>query len=605
MRLSGFYLSVLAAFAMQPAAAQTQDAPYTSVLTELRAKLPEDARMINLPGVANWKVNGNSETSIVAAKEISGGKAVSVKVDRRRDNPWDIGVAMPVTEYIAKGDTVFLAVQVRAAEADNEAMSGVIASSKIELNSAPYTLVADTSAQVSDKWTILYSVGEATQDFPAGSTHITVHLAAARQTIEIGNAYAFNLGQNVDKASLPKIKITYPGRDANAAWRAPAQARIEAIRKGDIAITVTNAQGAPIPGAKVHIEMLGHAFHFGSFVGHNITKDDADTAKLRETFPLMFNTATSPIYWADWGWQNPQNRANYIASMKYLAEKKIPWRGHTIIYPGEPFVPSKLKALADDPVAYKKFVLDHVREITKISAPYKPFTFDVLNEPRDDQYTIKRIGIEGVAEAFKITQATVPGASLFVNDYGIISGGGRNMRNINFYHDFLAQLKKAGAPVSGIGMQGHFGAMLTDPARVYEVFDDFARYNVPLQITEFDVDTSDEEAQADYTRDILTIAFSHPKMEAFVTWGWWEGDHWRPNGAMLRKDWSPKPNYHAWRKLIFSDWWTNNKLSANAQGTAKLKGFLGQYRATVEANGQKKVIEFSLPKSGANVDVRF
>jgi hypothetical protein len=36
-----------------------------------------------------------------------------------------------------------------------------------------------------------------------------------------------------------------------------------------------------------------------------------------------------------------------------------------------------------------------------------------------------------------------------------------------------------------------------------------------------------------------------------------------------------------------------------------VRGFLGQYRATVEANGQKKIIEFSLPKSGANVDVRF
>jgi endo-1,4-beta-xylanase len=605
MRLSRLGLSIMAALIMQPAAAQNIAAPYKSALTELRAQLPADARMINLPGIANWKINGAPQTAIVPAAEISGGKALSITIDKRRDNPWDIGVAMPVTEGISKGDTVFLAVQIRAAQADNEAQSGVIASSKIEESGGAYTMIADTAAQVGDKWTTLYSIGVAMQDYAAGATHITVHLAAARQTIEVGNAYAFNLGQNVDKTKLPKLTITYPGREATAAWRAPAQQRIEAIRKGDIAIKVVDADGAAVPGAKVHVEMLNHAFRFGSFVGHDITKDDADTAKLRETFPLLFNAATSPIYWSDWGWQNPKMQAGYIASMKYLHENKIPWRGHTIMYPGEPFVPTKLKALADNPAAYKKFVLDHVTEVTGVAAPYRPFTFDVINEPRDDQYTIKRIGIEGVVEAFNITQKAVPDAQLFVNDYGIISGGARNTRNIDFYHEFLDKIKAAGAPVSGIGMQGHFGAMLTDPARIYEVFNDFSRHGVPLQITEFDIDTSDEETQADYTRDVLTIAFSHPNMEAFITWGWWEGDHWRPNGAMMRKDWTPKPNYHAWRKLVFSDWWTNEQKNTDSAGLAKLRGFLGTYRARVTVNGVTKEIEFALPKSGHSAEIRF
>lgn len=590
---------------MQATSAQTPAAQYTSALSELRAKLPPDARMINMPGIANWKVNGNPQTSIVGAEGISGGKAISIVVDKRRDNPWDIGVAMPINEGISEGDTLFLAVQIRASAADNEAQSGVIASSKIEESGGAYTMIADTAAQVGDKWTTLYSIGVATKDYAAGSTHITVHLAAARQTIEIGNAYAFNLGQNVDKASLPKLTITYPGREANAAWRAPAKARIEAIRKGDISINVLDAKGTPVPNAKIHVEMLRHAFHFGSFVGHDITKDDADTAKLRETFPKLFNTATSPLYWSDWGWQNPRMKAGYLASMKYLADNKIAWRGHTLVYPGEPFVPTKLKALADNPAAYKKFVMDHVTEVAGIAATHKPFAMDVINEPRDDQYTIKRIDMNGVVQLFKIAQTAMPEADLFVNDYGIISGGGRNIRNINFYHDFLDQLKKADAPVSGIGMQGHFGAMLTDPARIYEVFDDFSRHGVPLHITEFDVDTTDEEAQADFTRDALTIAFSHPKVEAFMVWGWWEGDHWRPNGAMVRKDWTPKPNYHAWRKLVFSEWWTDAKLTSDAKGTSQLRGFLGDYRATVDVNGEKKIIEFSLPKTGANVDIRF
>jgi endo-1,4-beta-xylanase len=605
MRLINIALFLLVSLYATPLIAQTEKGSYTSLLADLRSKLPSEARLINTPGIASWKVNGTTDFKIVPAANVSGGKAISIVINKARDNPWDIAVTAPLTEGVSVGDALFLAVQIRATSADNEAQSGVIAASKIEENSPPHKLLVETSAQVSDKWTTLYASGIVEKNYSASATHITVHLAAARQTIEIGNVYAFNLGPDIDLASLPKLKVTYPGREATAAWRAPAQARIEAIRKADMNVKVVDAAGKAIPGAKIQVQMTSHAFHFGSFVGHDVTKNDGNSQKLRETFSLLFNTATSPLYWQDWGWQSPGMRASYLASMKYLAEKKIPWRGHTLIYPGEQYLPTKLKALGNDPAAFKKTVLDHVRTVSAIAAEYKPFTFDVINEPRDDNYTINRIGIDGVADAFRIAHAAVPDAHLFVNDYGIISGGGLNARNIAFYHDYLDRLTAAGAPVSGIGMQGHFGAMLTDPARVLAIYDDFSRHKMPLQITEFDIDTRDEEAQADYTRDILTASFSHPNMEAFTVWGWWEGDHWRPNGAMMRRDWTPKPNYHAWRKLIFSDWWTDETILSGATGEAKMRGFLGSYKITVTARGATKSIDFNLTKTSMPLEVRF
>ncbi len=605
-------LLVMAMCASHPVLAKDDLQAHNATINALQAQLPVKATLINDPD-ATWSVNASPEdTKIVDAKEVVGGKAVSVTIRKPGDNTWDKSVAVPVTAAIRKGDTLFLAVQIRASAADNEAQSGVISASKIEEAQAPYTAIADTAGQISNQWTTFYSAGVAAQDYEAGATHITVHLAAARQTIEIGKAYAFNLGPNIDLTKLPALKITYPGRAADAAWRAPAQARIEAIRKGDITVKVTDASGKAVSGARVEVEMLRHAFHFGSFVGHDIANvgydiaKDADTSKkLRETFPNMFNTATSPIYWHDWGWQSADMRRGYEASMKYLFENKIPWRAHTVIYPGEPHVPTYLKDLANDPPAYKKAVLDHVRQMATLTAKFKPFTYDVINEPRDDVYTINRIGIDGVAEAFRIVHAAAPDAHLFVNDYGIISGGGVNTKNIEFYHTYLDRLVEAGAPVSGIGMQGHFGAALTDPVRVLQIFDDFARHKMPIQITEFDIDTNDEQAQADYTRDLLTVSFSHPSVEAFTAWGWWEGDHWRPNGAMLRKDWSPKPNYEAWRKLVFTDWWTKEALTSAADGTSKLRGFLGSYKVTVTANGKTKTQNFELTKPGAEVNVKF
>jgi hypothetical protein len=70
-------------------------------------------------------------------------------------------------------------------------------------------------------------------------------------------------------------------------------------------------------------------------------------------------------------------------------------------------------------------------------------------------------------------------------------------------------------------------------------------------------DTHDEEAQAAYTRDFLTVCFSHPRVTGFNMWGFWEGDQWLPAGAFYRKDWSPKPNGKVLEELLTRTWWTD------------------------------------------------
>ena len=115
----------------------------------------------------------------------------------------------------------------------------------------------------------------------------------------------------------------------------------------------------------------------------------------------------------------------------------------------------------------------------------------------------------------------------------------------------------AGAPIDGIGLQSHFDSNLTPPSRVLELIDQFAAFGKDLQVTEFDVSVADEQVQADYTRDFLTVCFSHPAMKGFMIWGFWEGAHWKPSAAMIRRDWSTKPNYDAWNDLIYRQWWTD------------------------------------------------
>jgi hypothetical protein len=152
---------------------------------------------------------------------------------------------------------------------------------------------------------------------------------------------------------------------------------------------------------------------------------------------------------------------------------------------------------------------------------------------------------------------------------------------------------------------GHFkeGA-LTPMSELYGVMDSFAEVVPRLQLTEFDVDAGDEQLQADYLRDVMTIAFSHPAVEGIVMWGFWEGRHVRPQCALWRRDWSLKPSGEAWRKLVFEDWWTDETVRTDAAGQCTLRAFLGVHDVTATARDARAEQTVELGPEGASVELR-
>ena len=158
---------------------------------------------------------------------------------------------------------------------------------------------------------------------------------------------------------------------------------------------------------------------------------------------------------------------------------------------------------------------------------------------------------------------------------------------------------------------GHFLAdqNLTPPAELLETLDHYAVFGLPLQITEFDVrfgkqgefmgpSPAEETLQADYTRDFLIAAFSHPRVVGVVMWGFWEGRHWYPSAALYRKDWSIKPNGKVWKDLVLRQWWTREKGITGDDGMFRTRGFLGEYELTASYAGQTVAEHLSLGPEG-------
>jgi len=584
------------------AAAEARFAPE---LAKLRAMLPVRGRLMNDPAVSAISAYGAGQTSeTVAAPDVAGGQALRVHVTAPADS-FAIGTGSRLYGDIRKGDVLFLAFYARAADVSNEAQSGVISAYNVQQASSPWTIAVGTAALAPlNSWRLFYASAVAPMDYPSGSANLTAQIGSRKQAIDFGPAFVLNLGPGVKLSALPVNRISYPGREAGAPWRAAAEARIKQIRMGDMKVVVTDAAGKPVPGAAVHVAMTKHLFRFGTFVGHNLanaTGPDAD--KLRESFLKSFNFATTPIYWSDWGWSGEPGRSNYIASMQWLQAHGIAFRAHTVIYPREDLTPTKIKKLAGDPKAVHDAILAHVRDVVPIAAEYGAYAMDVVNEPRDGDYIPKIAGPDIFPDAYKTAHSLAPNVHLFVNDYGIVSGGGFIGKNLAFYHRWIEDMLAKGAPLGGIGIQGHFGADLTDPARVIAVMDEFSKYKLPIEITEFDVDTTDEDAQADYTRDLVTAVFSHPAADAFVMWGWWQGDHWKPDGGMLRRDWSEKLNYKVWMKLTRHDWWTDETRDAAADGCVGLRAFYGDYTVTATAGGRTATAKISFAPGAGPVTV--
>lgn len=506
------------------------------------------------------------------------GDAVRVTIKAASAQPYAVQVvAAPSVAEVNEGDTVYATFWARRTDGPGDGNLSV----HLQESSEPWTQLAHASVSPGVEWRRFHLSGVATRRWPVGALNLAFHLARIAQTVEIGGLVVRNLGANVDAAKLPFNALRYRGDEATAAWRAEAETRIQKLRTAQLTVRVVDGRGRPLPKANVAVRQVRHAFEFGSFVEEPMLEEGPDGDKYRATFDRLFNKVTVPMYWADWGWEYPENRARYLAYAAYFQRKGIPTKAHVLIYPGWTFLPTALRPLASDPVELRRRIDRHVAEILAATKPFGFVSWDVINETRDLTVLPPLLGPEFYADLFRAARAAQPKATLYINEYGILTDGGTNVANHAQYEGAIRDLLARGAPLGGIGMQGHFGESVTPPTQVWKVLDRFAKFGLPIQVTEFDIATRDAAGQAAYTRDFLTAVFAHPAVTGFTMWGFWEKSMWTKSGALFRTDWTPKPNAVAFEDLVKRRWWTSSKGTTDQNGRTRTQAFKGEHDVTV------------------------
>lgn len=178
------------------------------------------------------------------------------------------------------------------------------------------------------------------------------------------------------------------------------------------------------------------------------------------------------------------------------------------------------------------------------------------------------------------------------------------------YYMLIERTLRNGCRIDSIGMQFHvykqeetYGKYMYSPMHLYRVMDKYADFNLPIQITESSIPCyeygADEEIQAEILKNLYSIWFSHPCMEAIIYWDFVDGYDWKPyNFGFVKKDLTPKPAYYVVRDLFKKTWHTELETETKSAGVASFKAFYGDYEITVRANGKEVTQNRSLLKGG-------
>lgn len=164
---------------------------------ELHPKLVGKGDVITDYATQNWPIHGTGEThKTVPAKEVPGGQAVQFNITEADTNPYDIGLTIPVTRKIDEGDILILAVLARTVSADTTDGKGRIGV-RVQQNAAPYPGFAENTLAIGPNWGLYQLRTQARMTIEAGQGAVSVHLAGAKQVIEIGQVYL------IDTSALP------------------------------------------------------------------------------------------------------------------------------------------------------------------------------------------------------------------------------------------------------------------------------------------------------------------------------------------------------------------------------------------------------------------
>ena len=392
-------------------------------------------------------------------------------------------------------------------------------------------------------------------------------------------------------------------------------------RLGRAVITVRDASGQPLADRTVHVEQKRHAFAFGNigfdFIDLANGDDDLEPSatsafgrasagnldRLADLWLDLFTTATLPFYWS--GFEPRPGHTDtrrMLRAARWFADRGVALKGHPLVW--HTLAPDWLLELSLDEVerAQRRRVRREVSDFAGLID-----TWDVINEavimPVFDRQAnaitdlSRDLGrIPMIRLAVEEARAANPVATLLINDFDLGSA----------FEVLIEAVLEAGIPIDGIGLQTHMHQGYRGEDAIGEILDRFARYELPLHLTETTILSGDlmpphiedlndyrvdswpsteegEQRQADEIVRHYRSLVTHPAVASITYWGFTDEGAWlgAPVG-LVRADGTPKPSYRALRSLLREEWWLGpTTVRTDRLGQVAVEAFAGEFEVRV------------------------
>ena len=399
---------------------------------------------------------------------------------------------------------------------------------------------------------------------------------------------------------------------------------IEMYRKAWASISVQDQKGNPVRNVHLKIRQKNHDFRYGAnlFMLEEFSSEEQNAA-YRTLFADAFNMATLPFYWSDL--EAEQGKPRFAKDspkvyrrpapdlcLEYCESRGIEPKAHCLNYAS--FTPEWAKGTVEKE---KRLLLKRFRELAERYAARIP-SWEVTNETwwgfRNPRQTAFYDQPDFVEWSFEQADRCFPANRLIINEaHCNIWDDAHFHGNRSPYYMQIERALLKGSRIDSIGMQFHMfyraedeakeTAVFYNPRRIYDVLDTYAALGRRIQITELTIPAyaytaEDEEIQAEIIRNLYSIWFSHPAMEAILYWNLVDGfAAFAPQGDMscgenyyhgglIRYDFTPKPAYQVIRELFGKTWRTELEMNTGDAGRVEFKGFYGEYKLELSVEGK-------------------
>ncbi|XP_058217198.1 endo-1,4-beta-xylanase 1-like isoform X3 [Rhododendron vialii] len=360
------------------------------------------------------------------------------------------------------------------------------------------------------------------------------------------------------------------------------------IRKRDVILKFSGSDSSSLVGTFVKVRQTQNSFPIGACVNRtNIDNEDFVNFFVKHFNWTVFGNELK-WYWTE----AQQGNFNYKDADDILTlcqSHNIEARGHCIFWEVDDAVQSWVKSLSTDDL--RTAVQNRLNGLlTRYKGKFKHY--DVNNEMLHGSFFQGHLGKDIRANMFKTANQLDPTATLFVNDYHVEDGCDTRSSPEKYIEQIL-DLQEQGAPVGGIGIQGHIDSPVGPIVR--SALDKLGILGLPIWFTELDVSSVNEYVRGDDLEVMLREVFAHPAVEGVMLWGFWELFMSRENSHLVNAEGDVN---EAGRRLLYlkQEWMSRAHGHIDEKCQLEFRGFPGSYEVEIVGVSKKVSKTFVVDK---------